>query len=59
MENPTQGWIISRPFFPKSGHFFRFKKVGEASSFNLNFAPVSVAEYASNPRMYLIISENA
>ena len=26
MENLTQRWIQSGPFFPKSGHFFDFQK---------------------------------
>ena len=45
MENLTQWWIQSGPFFPKSGHFFRFsKRAGEASP---SCMPVSVTEYAS------------
>ena len=47
MENLTQRWTQSGPFFPKSGHFFRFsKRAGEASPLPPSCAPVIVAEYA-------------
>ena len=48
MENVTQRWTQSGPFYPNWGHFFRFsKKTGEASSLPFSCVPVSVAEYAS------------
>ena len=48
MENLTQRWAQSGPFFPKSGHYFRFsKRTGEASPLPLSCAPLSVTEYAS------------
>ena len=48
MENLTQRWAQSGPFFPKSGHYFRFSKgTGEASPLPLSCAPLSVTEYAS------------
>ena len=48
MENITQIWTQSRPFFPKSGRFFQFsKKVWEASPLPPSGAPVSVAIYTS------------
>ena len=45
IENSTQRWTQSRPFLPKSGHFFPFsKRVDEASSLLL-VVHVSVTEY--------------
>ena len=53
MKNLTQWWAKSGPFFPKSGHFFRFsKKAGEASSLLLSCAPVSVASISINIPKY-------
>ena len=48
IENLTQRWTQSGPFFKKSAHFFSiFKQVGEASLLPSNCAVVSAAEYAS------------
>ena len=48
MENLTQRWTQSGPFFPKLGHFFRFsRRAGKASLLSLSCALVSVAEYVS------------
>ena len=48
MENLTQRWKQSEPFFQKSGIFCRFsKRAGEVSPLPLSCAPVSVTEYAS------------
>ena len=48
MENLTQRWTQSGPFFPKSGHFFQFSKsAGEASPLSSSYTPFSVAECAS------------
>ena len=45
MENLTQRWTQSQPFFKKSGHFFEFQKGQRRPP--PSCAPVSVAEYAS------------
>ena len=48
MENLTQRWTQSGPFFSKSGHLFQFsKRAGKASPLPLSDTSVSVAEYAS------------
>ena len=48
MENSTQRWTQSRPFFPRSGHCFGFsKRAGEVSFNSLNCVPVGVAGYTS------------
>ena len=48
MENCTQKWTQSGPFFPNSGHFFRFsKRAGEAFPLPLSCAPVIVAKNES------------
>ena len=48
MENLTQRWTQSGPFFPKYGPFFQFsKRTGEVSPLPPSFAPVSVAKCAS------------
>ena len=48
MENLTQRWAQSGPFFAKSGLFFRFAKTaGEAYPLSPSSAAVNVTEYTS------------
>ena len=49
MENLTDRWTQSRPFYPKSRLFFRFSKKdrGELLHLHPSFASVSVTELAS------------
>ena len=48
MENLTQRWAQSGPFFAKSGLFFRFsKRAGEVYPLSPSSAAVNVTEYTS------------
>ena len=48
MENLTQRWAQSGPFFAKSGLFFRFaKRAGEPYPLSPSSAAVNVTEYTS------------
>ena len=47
MENLTQRCTQLGPFFPKSGHFFQFQKVGIGTPSPPCWAPMIGAEYAS------------
>ena len=48
VENLTQRWIRTGPFFPKSGQVFRFSKSSRGGlPLPPSCAPVSVAEYAT------------
>ena len=50
MEDSSQGWIQLGPFFPKSGHFFQFSKMGKGRPHPLR--PL-VARLVSVPRVVL------